>query len=83
MESIVGRRAAPSGVERKSEGRSGMIIWLDAECKERRIVPLINDGIDPPVRNPIQSLVNELQLKSAKVKQVMIFIRDTSFNDPT
>jgi hypothetical protein len=34
------------------------------EGQEKRNVPLIHDGIDPPVRNPIQSFVKELQLKS-------------------
>jgi hypothetical protein len=50
--SIVGRRAAPKGVERKSDGRS-----------------LIHEGIDPPVRKPIQSFVKELQLKSKQRRQ--------------
>ena len=29
-------------------------------------LPLIHAGIDPPVRNPMQSFVNELQLKSGR-----------------
>lgn len=28
--------------------------------------PEIQDGIEPPVKNPTQSLVNELQLKSKR-----------------
>jgi hypothetical protein len=27
-------------------------------------IPLIKSGMEPPVKNPTQSLVNELQLKS-------------------
>jgi len=49
MLSIVGRKAAPKGVDRKSDGR------LD-----------IQEGMDPPVRKPTQSLVKELQLKSRR-----------------
>ena len=32
------------------------------------IVPFTKSGIDPPVRNPAQSFVNELQLKSMKAR---------------
>ena len=65
--SIVGRSAAPKGVERKSEGRSKHVA---NEClretgrRQARNVPLIHDGIDSPVKNPMQSFVKELQLKS-------------------
>lgn len=34
--------------------------------RQKRNVPLIHGGIDPPVRNPMQSFVKELQLKSTR-----------------
>jgi hypothetical protein len=34
------------------------------EQQEKRNAPLIHEGIDPPVRNPMQSFVKGLQLKS-------------------
>jgi hypothetical protein len=70
MASMVGRSAAPKGVERKSEGRSKGVKCLflatgEAERdRKRKGAPLIQDGIDPPVRKPMQSFVKELQLKS-------------------
>lgn len=70
MESMVGRNAAPKGVDRKSEGRS--VWWFrshiseDNESRILRNAPLTHDGIDPPVRNPMQSFVKELQLKSSE-----------------
>jgi hypothetical protein len=74
MASIVGRSAAPKGVERKSEGKSNHVKYRLAmgvyrrrgERQEERNAPLIHDGIDPPVRNPMQSFVKELQLKSTR-----------------
>lgn len=68
MASIVGRIAAPKGVDKKSVGKSiqrekigqvlsNVVAQIDA--------PLMKDGIVPPVKNPTQSLVNELQLKSS------------------
>jgi hypothetical protein len=33
---------------------------------QERNAPLIHDGIDPPVKNPMQSFVKELQLKSTR-----------------
>ena len=82
--SIVGRSAAPRGVERKSAGRSncGICLFSDGRLKRKetgkmgmgeaqgqgkRNAPLIHDGIDPPVRNPMQSFVKELQLKSTGI----------------
>ena len=35
----------------------------EAQRQGKRNAPLIHDGIDPPVRNPMQSFVKELQLK--------------------
>ena len=35
----------------------------------KRHAPLIHDGIDPPVRNPMQSFVKELQLKSTGIHE--------------
>jgi hypothetical protein len=66
MASMVGRSAAPRGVERKSEGRSNCVKYLFSDGRPNRRVdaPLIHDGIDPPVRKPMQSFVKELQLKS-------------------
>ena len=71
--SIVGRSAAPKGVERKSEGRSNNANVVlryesrgDGELGQERNVPLIHDGIDSPVKNPMQSFVKELQLKSTR-----------------
>ena len=65
MLSMVGRRAAPKGVERKSDGRS----IYDYEQgftrgTQTRIIPLIQSGIELPVKKPTTSFVNELQLKS-------------------
>lgn len=54
----------PKGVERNSWGKSGRKVKT---CEGKRCqwsIPLIQSGIDPPVRNPTQSFVNELQLKS-------------------
>ena len=36
------------------------------ERERKRNAPLIHEGIDPPVRNPMQSFVKELQLKSTR-----------------
>ena len=68
MASIVGRSAVPKGVERKSEGRSNHVKYRLRDGKEvqKRNAPLIHDGIDPPVKNPMQSFVKELQLKSTR-----------------
>jgi hypothetical protein len=66
MASIVGRRAAPKGVDRKSEGRSVGSQQLLPSRSRRSFVLLMKSGIEPPVRKPIQSFVNELQLKSAE-----------------
>lgn len=46
--------------------------WVDltkkgcqtADKTELKHLPLIKSGIEPPVKNPTRSLVNELQLKS-------------------
>ena len=38
-------------------------------------VPLIHAGIDPPVRNPMQSFVNELQLKSGRGQHTYAYRR--------
>jgi hypothetical protein len=65
MASMVGRRAAPKGVDKKSLGRSdSWTIRQRVLGMKETSVPLINDGIDPPVRKPTTSLVKELQLKS-------------------
>ena len=37
--------------------------WM-ADKTEPKHLPLIKSGIEPPVKNPTRSLVNELQLKS-------------------
>ena len=69
MASMVGRSAAPRGVERKSAGRSNCVnVCLVKETgkKVKTNAPLIHAGIDPPVRNPMQSFVKELQLKSTR-----------------
>ena len=66
--SIVGRIAAPKGVDMKSVGRSiqrGKLIKYHLVTLFND-APLIKAGIVPPVKNPIQSFVNELQLKSKK-----------------
>jgi hypothetical protein len=63
MAFVVGRSAAPKGVERKSEGRSihVNIIWRYGKSTgDRRNAPLIHGGIDPPVKNPKESFVKEL-----------------------
>jgi hypothetical protein len=71
IEFIMGARASPSGEARKSEGRS----WGDFERHNHEenyqeiSVPLIWAGIDPPVRKPTQSAVNELQLNSVPRKK--------------
>ena len=39
----------------------------EAQGQGKRNAPLIHDGIDPPVRNPMQSFVKELQLKSTGI----------------
>lgn len=63
--SIVGCRARPRSVERKSDGRSKRMANEPKDHKKLLpSVPLIQDGIVPPVRKPTQSLVKELQLKS-------------------
>jgi len=63
--SIVGRKAAPNGVERKSVGRSMQnLVKIMNQTKTVKSSPLMNRGMLPPVRNPTQSSVNELQLKS-------------------
>ena len=69
MASMVGRSAAPRGVERKSAGRSNCVkirLVKEAGKKVKTTAPLIHAGIDPPVRNPTQSFVKELQLKSTQ-----------------
>ena len=67
--SIVGRIAAPKGVDKKSAGKSkGKKILDIIRWVVQMTAPLIKDGIVPPVRNPIQSFVNELQLKSSSKK---------------
>ena len=38
----------------------------EAGKKVKTDTPLIHAGIDPPVRNPMQSFVKELQLKSTQ-----------------
>jgi hypothetical protein len=73
--SMLGRNAAPKGVERKSAGKSGggsgasvggvIALWSPEE--EEGNAPLIHSGIEPPVRNPMQSSVNVLQLKSIRL----------------
>ena len=62
--SMVGRNAAPNGVDRKSVGRSKEIESLYSLEMVNGNLPLIKGGIVLPVRKPIQSSVNELQLKS-------------------
>ena len=60
MASMVGRSAAPKGVERTSAGRSNYVnVCLVKETGKngKRNAPLIHAGIDPPVRNPTQSFV--------------------------
>lgn len=65
MASMVGRRAAPKGVDKKSLGRSIHDRSNKVPRTEKKTrVPLMKVGIDPPVRKPTTSLVNELQLKS-------------------
>ena len=66
MASMDGRSAAPNGVARKSLGSavgphsvSRRRRWEAGACSQ-----VMYEGRLPPVRNPIQSLVNELQLKS-------------------
>lgn len=75
--SIVGLRAAPKGVARKSVGKSTSdtaSVWGDQGIYIFK--PLIKAGMDPPVRNPAQSLVNELQLKSIHSRPLRSFIND-------
>ena len=62
--SIVGRSAAPNGVERKSVGRSIQNLVKIKITNQTIPLPLMNEGILPPVKNPTQSSVNELQLNS-------------------
>ena len=69
MASMLGRNAAPRGVERKSAGRSDSFEYIflamgGLRATRKRNAPLIHEGMDPPVRKPIQSFVKELQLKS-------------------
>lgn len=65
MASMVGRREAPNGVERKSAGRSrGIVRKLMTMNIYMTTIPLIHEGMDWPVRKPMQSFVKELQLKS-------------------
>ena len=69
MASMVGRSAAPRGVERKSAGRSDCVnvcLVKGTEKNGNTNAPLIHAGIDPPVKNPMQSFVKELQLKSTR-----------------
>ena len=66
MPSIIGRRAAPRGVDKKSVGKSVEKHRFDplSSIFFSMNLPLIKAGIDLPVKNPTQSSVNELQLKS-------------------
>lgn len=51
----------------RREDLHGML--MKYKCHDRMdMVPLIHAGIEPPVSNPMQSLVNELQLKSGTCK---------------
>ena len=81
MASIVGRRAAPKGVDKKSVGKSKE--KQDESNNDDDVssnnAPLMKDGIVPPVRNPMQSFVNELQLKSgSKIRYWMVERDDES-----
>ena len=67
--SIVGRNAAPNGVDRKSVGRSKEMESLYSLEMVNGHLPLIKGGIVLPVRKPTQSSVNELQLKSKSKDQ--------------
>ena len=42
----------------------------DGEAEEEPEPMIISDGIEPPVKKPMQSLVNELQLKSIDVIRI-------------
>ena len=67
MLSIVGWRAAQKGVDRNSVGRSRMMVLFESwqlDRQGRKNAPLMKLGMEPPVKNLTQSLVNELQLKS-------------------
>jgi hypothetical protein len=70
--SIVGRNAAPNGVARKSVGRSERHSQLEGSITSVVFLPLINEGILPPVRNPTTSSVNELQLNSAIIVSIYL-----------
>ncbi len=57
----------------------GLSTW-----RGERDAPLIHDGIDPPVRNPMQSFVKELQLKSTRsiCMRELSFVTDVCAEDP-
>ena len=69
MASMVGRSAAPRGVERNSAARSDCVNICSVKetgNNGKTNAPLIHARIDPPVRDPMQSFVKELQLKSTQ-----------------
>ena len=69
MAPMVGRSAAPRGVERNSAARSDCVNICSVKetgNNGKTNAPLIHAGIDPPVRNPMKSFVKEVQLKSTR-----------------
>jgi hypothetical protein len=71
MTSMLGRNAAPRGVERKSAGGSNFVnirlAMVGLEATRKRNAPLTHEGIYPLVR-PMQSFVEELGRERCKGK---------------